>query len=462
MLTAARLRRVYSMVASSSVDIAATGAGAGAGGIPLGPVSRVYGPETKNFYSGNPLNRISFARDDYEFLDRALKHKGTRFLTLRDLDVSTRKLRPEQIVSAGSGHQIKSELAYLGYEDVKNIVGDPFSKPEKDQIKAWSSKRDAIGIGRVATVFLGIDESAPEATHVNYKHFRGQAYFAVDVTPERVTDSGLKSSVEQLLESKYTSSVSTTGAERSEEIDYEKAEHRNLRFGPRLSTESYALYAQARMYIDWNNRNKFCGGCGSRNMSVNGGTKLVCPSHDDGVELPFCETRGVVTNLSFPRTDTSIIVAVVNRSNDRILLGCGRRFPKGFYSCLAGFLEPAESIEDCVRREVYEESGVTVGRVHVHSTQPWPYPANIMVGCIAEVADDTPEASKIHLGHDPELLDAQWFTFDEVRKAVHRSKQPGYRFGATNDYPLNVPGPEAIANILIDAVVSTSSSLSKI
>ena len=166
------------------------------------------------------------------------------------------------------------------------------------------------------------------------------------------------------------------------------------------------------MYIDWNNRNRFCGGCGKPTMSVNGGTKLLPPT--DRTEQPPCPTRGRISNLSFPRTDTSIIAIVVSYDGKEILLGRSRRFPKGFYSCLAGFLEPAETIEDCVRREIWEESGVTVGRVVVHSTQPWPYPANIMIGCVAQVASAAPEHHSIHLGHDPELEDARWYKIETV------------------------------------------------
>lgn len=88
-------------------------------------------------------------------------------------------------------------------------------------------------------------------------------------------------------------------------------------------------------------------------------------------ERPPCATRQGISNLCFPRTDPTIIVAVVSHDNKRILLGRSKRFPPYFYSTLAGFCEPAESIEEAVRREVWEEAGVTTGRVVIHSTQPW-------------------------------------------------------------------------------------------
>lgn len=153
-------------------------------------------------------------------------------------------------------------------------------------------------------------------------------------------------------------------------------------------------------------------------MSVNAGSKLTCPATDNGVAKGECPTRGVISNLHFPRTDTSIISAVINYAGDKILLGRGKRFPEGFYSCLAGFLEPAETIEDCVRREIWEESGVTVGRVVMHSSQPWPFPANIMIGCVAQVTDPGEKAHAIHFGHDPELADAKWFSFQEIKECL--------------------------------------------
>ena len=148
-----------------------------------------------------------------------------------------------------------------------------------------------------------------------------------------------------------------------------------------------AIYAQARALMDWNTRNTFCGTCGHRTLSVNAGTKRACPPTDaartaEGLpqDRPECNTRTTLSNLSFPRTDPTIIVAVVSADGKRILLGRGKRFPPKWYSTLAGFIEPAESIEDAVRREVWEEAGVTLSRVVIHPSQPWPYPANLMIG----------------------------------------------------------------------------------
>lgn len=115
-------------------------------------------------------------------------------------------------------------------------------------------------------------------------------------------------------------------------------------------------------------------------MSVNAGTKRVCPPTDlagvpEGGEpkkRADCATRHGVSNLNFPRTDPTVIMAIVSSDGTKLLLGRGKRYPPGWYSTLAGFLEPGESIEEAVRRETWEESGVHVGRVVIHSSQPWP------------------------------------------------------------------------------------------
>lgn len=153
-----------------------------------------------------------------------------------------------------------------------------------------------------------------------------------------------------------------------------------------------------------------------------------------------------------------MIMIVINKNGDKILLGRNKRFPPGLYSALAGFIEPAESLEDAVRREVYEEAGVRVGRVIVYGTQPWPFPGNIMVGCIAQVVTDDPEAETIDLGNDPELADAKWFSFDEAALALKHAEKSRSRSrtrgdSASEQVSLAVPPPEAIANNLIDAVL---------
>jgi NAD+ diphosphatase len=104
-------------------------------------------------------------------------------------------------------------------------------------------------------------------------------------------------------------------------------------------------------------------------------------------------------------------MAVVSPDGESILLGRQKKWPRGFYSCLAGFLEPGESLEEAVRREILEESGIKVGRVTYHSSQPWPFPANLMMGAIGQAIEGK---DKIRLDLDNELEDARFFTRQEV------------------------------------------------
>ena len=187
---------------------------------------------------------------------------------------------------------------------------------------------------------------------------------------------------------------------------------------------------------------------------MNAGFKRTCPPVDNAgassVTRPSCATRTGVSNLAFPRTDPTVIMAVVNSSGTKILLGRQRRWPPYWYSTLAGFAEPAESIEDAVRREVHEESGIRVGRVVIHSTQPWPYPASLMIGAIGQAI---PEGETIDLGHDPELDDAKWFDLEEVRNAL-KVGTSGLGEEAGSEYKegaLRVPPSTAIANRLMTA-----------
>lgn len=217
------------------------------------------------------------------------------------------------------------------------------------------------------------------------------------------------------------------------------------------------MYAQARSIIDWNTRNGFCAGCGNKNISIEAGYKRVCPATDlkggtAPIDLPDCATRHGISNVCFPRTDPTMIAAVVSADGKRMLLGRQSRWPPHWHSTLAGFLEPGEAVEEAVRREVWEEAGVKVGRVVVHSTQPWPYPSSLMIGAIAQALPG-PEGETISL-NDKELESAKWFTLDEVREALQRPSglsdptPEGYQKG-----DLRVPPPQAIANRLMTAVV---------
>lgn len=162
-----------------------------------------------------------------------------------------------------------------------------------------------------------------------------------------------------------------------------------------LAAHEAGMLAQARSVLDWHATHQFCSKCGAPTDSIEGGARRACSS---------CGTR------YYPMVSPSMIVLVT--SGDRCLLA---RRPRGIptrFSCLAGYLEPAESIEESVAREVAEECGVTVGTVRYHSSQPWPFPATLMIGCHAEATSEEITVDGV------EIAEARWFTRDEVRAAV--------------------------------------------
>lgn len=163
--------------------------------------------------------------------------------------------------------------------------------------------------------------------------------------------------------------------------------------GGRLSSDDASVLAHARGLMHWRTRHRFCGVCGT-----------ACEPRSAG-HVMFCAGCGT---QHFPRTDPAVIMLI--HREDRVLLGHSQRFPRAtMYSTLAGFVEPGESLEEAVRREVLEESGIIVGRVQYHSSQPWPFPASIMLGFYGEALSE-----KITI--DPaELRDARWFSREELR-----------------------------------------------
>lgn len=169
---------------------------------------------------------------------------------------------------------------------------------------------------------------------------------------------------------------------------------------PMLSTDDAALAAYARALNLWQANHRYCGRCGSRTRVDTGGFRLLCTSSACALE-------------HFPRLDPAVIVIIGYQG--RCLLGRQSSWPEGVYSTLAGFVEPGESLEDAVTREVLEEAGVQLAGMHYHSSQPWPFPSSLMLGFVAEAASDT-----IRLGD--ELEDVRWFDVEELEQGVMARK----------------------------------------
>lgn len=179
-----------------------------------------------------------------------------------------------------------------------------------------------------------------------------------------------------------------------------------------------AILAQAKSLIDWHQRHGYCANCGAQTVAADAGYKRYCES---------CNTE------HFPRTDPVVIMLALH--NDTCLLGRQAKWPQGFYSALAGFIEPGETIEEAVARELQEEAGIRTADVSFFSTQPWPYPSSLMIGCYAQAA-----STEITIDGN-ELSDARWFTRAQVKESLEKKGTPDLR----------LPPPLAIAHQLVKA-----------
>jgi NAD+ diphosphatase len=183
-----------------------------------------------------------------------------------------------------------------------------------------------------------------------------------------------------------------------------------------LGPEEGALAAQAKAMVHWHRQQHFCGRCGNPTRSEEGGYARRCTQEGCG-------------QVHFPRVDPAIIVLVTRR--EQCLLGRQPSWPRGRYSNIAGFVEPGESLETAVAREVWEETGIAIEGLRYHSSQPWPFPQSLMVGFVAEAA--TTEIRR----NDGELEDARWFTRETIRDGLLEGQ-------------LGLPSPYSISFHLIE------------
>jgi NAD+ diphosphatase len=195
---------------------------------------------------------------------------------------------------------------------------------------------------------------------------------------------------------------------------------RSLAMQGALTPEELSLAGQARALAQWHDNARCCGRCGSTLLMKDGGWRKKCW----GCGLDW-----------FPRTDPVVIMLITD--GERCILAHEHRYAEKMYSTLAGFLEPGEDIEHAVRREVFEETAIRVGRVVYHSSQPWPFPHSLMLGCIG-YAENTDIKVDIN-----ELAEARWFSRDEARSMLD----------GTHPLGLTAPRQHAIAHALVSSFV---------
>ena len=187
-----------------------------------------------------------------------------------------------------------------------------------------------------------------------------------------------------------------------------------------IDAHDAAIAAQAKAILKWHSTHKFCSACGVPSVIAEGGYRRDCPK---------CKTQ------HFPRTDPVVIMLATH--GDKALLGRQKVFPKGMYSALAGFVEPGESIEEAVARELFEEAECRVSKVTYRYTQPWPWPMSLMIGCTAEADSDFIKVDGI------EVEQAHWYSRDTLRDALE----------GRGDGTFFVPPPFAIAHQLVRTFV---------
>lgn len=200
---------------------------------------------------------------------------------------------------------------------------------------------------------------------------------------------------------------------------------RSLAMQGALTPDEQSLAGKARALAQWHENARHCGKCGAATRVQDAGWRRKC----SGCGLDW-----------FPRTDPVVIMLVTD--GERCILAHEHRYAPGMYSTLAGFLEPGEDIEHAVRREVFEETGIAVGRVDYYRSQPWPFPHSLMMGCIAHAESTDLKVDKV------ELADARWFTRAEAKAMLD----------GTHPDKLTAPAKHAIAHILVRAFVEGKTS----
>ncbi|KAJ1983461.1 NADH pyrophosphatase [Dimargaris verticillata] len=380
-------------------------------------------------FSGYMLNRLGPQRTNTPLLAQLFASPKANFIIFQGDQLLVTATQPRA-------------LGYLGAREILECAPNPFTLSDPP-----------INSPGLEWVFLGIDkvpqpnstqatEMAPPDQTLPYDQY--PSYWVVDISLK----ASAPDSPAHALAQKVEATVATN--------DTQLAPLQRAAFG--LSIKEGAILAQAVTMVDWNRKNRFCPGCGRPTVSSDAGYKRNCVTEPAGSVDPTahlrppCVNRHGVHNSMYPRTDPAVIACVTSSDGNRVLLGRKKSFPKRWYTCVAGFIEPGESMEDAVRREVQEETGIRVGPVMYYASQPWqPFPNQLMLGCIAQAVIDDIAVE------DDELEDVQWFTREQAVAAVNRAKaslatspsSPSKVTAPTSPTNFSTPPPHSIAYQLI-------------
>ncbi|SCU98876.1 LAFA_0G20626g1_1 [Lachancea sp. 'fantastica'] len=345
-------------------------------------------------YSQEVLNRVSFLRKDPQFIEEALTHAETVFIPFED---------------------------YMPFINERDGVMVRLHRKELDEVVAQQNLTRNL-------VFLGLSLSA-KSNFVYSARYRGTPTFALNV-------SSYNSNTPQL---------------RDLLNNYRKLE--SFKDLNRLTLEESSIVSQARMYLQWLDTHKFCSICGSKTLAVDAGTRLHCANTE-------CVSNHRVSNVCFPRTDPVVISAITNRDNTKVLLcrsGAPRNKERKLYSCVSGFVDPSETLEVAVAREIWEETGLNTDKVQILMSQPWPFPNNLMIGCVA-VADETQTPD---LTHDRELDEVRWVPCS-VLESILKQEESATGFIQDESTGLNLPNNKSVAYMLMNYIVGQSKATSAV
>lgn len=442
----------------------------------------------KDMYFGTEvLNRVSFLREDPEFIQSSLFHPSTRFIFYYKQQPLIHKNFDNKlcVLTNGSNQAVIDNVdnGKLGYSGKKAIIQSGLI----DNIPQWQEiltnwyndnknhDKNLRAKGKPIFLFMGLlDESVglnlqslkfaadtKEETYLDHQgRYQGIAYYAVDLSSAKELTENLINFVNDSINKLHDN---PNGTLDSNGIFFTHSRKHYLGF----EQKEASLYSQGAMLFSWLNTNKFCPGCGEPTIPIYAGGKLFCTNEkkhseedDDRYACPVKSAR--VSNASFPRTDMAVISVITNEDRSKILLSLNKRYAIArIYTCTAGFMEPSETIEVATRREIWEETGVTCDEINIIMTQPWPFPQNLMIGCRG-IVEFNGKNEIIHLGHDNELEDARWFDTSFVRKLVYPDEVTADEKDSFNPENIIIPMPESIAFLLIKLVVDEAKNQHKL
>lgn len=440
------------------------------------------------FGTTTTLNRFSFLRNDSKFIDSLIKNSTspTRLVFFKQFEKNS--IHP--IVHF---HKEPIDDNSVQKSDPKLFVLELNNLPEnlKKKFLNWSNKNinhDSDIRKELTLVFLGMDENnlndkikflscGNELTstvktfsntddgnntkinnepisqteteiskldeYFQYEDYKGVPYFAVDLTNCK--------ELEEYILNFNSNSI---------QIDYLKSMPELLN----LTNNEASIFSYSKTYLDWLMRNQFCPGCGSKVIPIDAGTKLLCTNSEtieiNDNKVSACPVKQTsVNNVCFPRSDPVIIVGIISSDGKKILLGNNKRHAfrdakHKMYSCIAGFMEPGETIEEATIREIWEETGCKASNVKIMRSQPWPFPSSLMIGCLG-IVEFNGSNEKINLTHDEELEECYWFDVEDIKRItkIENLKSDIIDKEEYLKY-VSLPTRKSIAFTLIDNVVN--------